>query len=52
MDIVGGLLIVGHNFTPQVYLTNIIARVADHRIKRIDELLPWNFAQANANHAT
>ena len=27
---------------PESWLRNIIARIADHPIKRIDELLPWN----------
>ena len=27
---------------PQVWLTDVLARIADHKINRIDELLPWN----------
>jgi len=27
---------------PQAYLTDVIARIGDHKINRIDELLPWN----------
>jgi hypothetical protein len=27
---------------PETYLRDIISRIADHPIKRIDELLPWN----------
>jgi len=26
---------------PQAYLTDVIARISDHKINRIDELLPW-----------
>jgi len=32
---------------PQAWLTNTLARIADHKITRIDELLPWRYA-ANA----
>ena len=28
---------------PEAWFTDVIARIADHPIKRIDELLPWNW---------
>ena len=30
---------------PQAWLTNVLGRIADHKINRLDELLPWNYAQ-------
>lgn len=29
---------------PQAYLTDILSRIHDHKINRLDELLPWNWA--------
>ena len=29
---------------PQAWLTGILTRIADHKINRIDELLPWRYA--------
>jgi hypothetical protein len=28
---------------PQAWLTDVLSPIADHKINRIDELLPWNY---------
>ena len=28
---------------PQAWLTDVLSRIANHKINRIDELLPWNY---------
>lgn len=33
---------------PQDWLTNVLARIADHKITRLEELLPWRYATAAA----
>ena len=33
---------------PQAWLTDVLSRIADHTITRIDELLPWRYAAAAA----
>jgi transposase len=32
---------------PQAWLTDVLSRIADHKINRIDELLPWRYAQTS-----
>ena len=33
---------------PQAWLTDTLGRIADHKITRIDELLPWRYAEVSA----
>ena len=33
---------------PQAWLADVLARIADHSSQRLDELLPWNWKQAQA----
>jgi transposase len=33
---------------PQAWLTDNLFSIADHKISRIDELLPWHYAQVSS----
>ena len=33
---------------PQAYLADVLDRIHDHKINRLDELLPWNWSPVNA----
>lgn len=35
-----------NNVDPQAWLTWVLERIADHKINKIDELLPWNWKSA------
>ena len=32
-----------HGLNPEAYLANILARINDHMINQLDQLLPWNW---------
>jgi transposase len=40
-----------NGINPESYLRNLLCRIADHPINRIEELLPWNLAE-DSRHAT
>ena len=33
---------------PQAWLTDILGRIAEHKITRLDELMPWRYAATAA----
>lgn len=37
-----------NGFDPQAWLTDVLARIADYKITRIDEFLPWSYAASAA----
>ena len=32
---------------PQAWLIDVLSRIAENKINRIDELLPWQYAETN-----
>ena len=37
-----------NGINPQAWLTDVLGRIADHKITRLDELLPWSYAAPSA----
>ena len=40
-----------NSLDPQAYLADVLDRIHDHKINRLDELLPWNWAPMVADHS-
>jgi len=37
-----------NDIDPQAWLTDFLARIADHPAQKLDELMPWNWKPMNA----
>ena len=37
-----------NDIDPQAWLADILARIAEHPVQRLDELLPWNWHTSSA----
>jgi hypothetical protein len=36
---------------PRAWLADVLARIADHPIRRLDKLLPWNWRKSSTDHS-
>ena len=39
-----------NDIDPQAWLVDVLARIADHPIRRLDELLPWHWRKTSTSH--
>jgi transposase len=39
-----------NDIDPQAWLADVLGRINDHAIHRLDQLLPWNWKPANGPH--
>jgi len=37
-----------NGLNPQAYLADVLGRIQDHKVNRLNELLPWNWALLQA----
>ena len=39
-----------NDIDPQAWLADVLARINDHAIQKLDELLPWNWRKSVPSH--
>jgi IS66 C-terminal element len=37
-----------NDIDPQAWLADVLARIAEHPVQKLDELLPWNWRRSSA----